>query len=73
MPLSFIHLTFIPMAMILTLPMAQCATGFLVIRNGERVVLIHGISTGAASYDKIARYLVSGFACVSGMTHRGIQ
>lgn len=36
--------------------------------NGRKVVLIHGISTGAASYDSLARSLVKSYIHTTNMS-----
>lgn len=43
----------------LTLPLGTMRYWEFGPSNGKRVVLIHGISTGSSTYDKVGRHLVS--------------
>ncbi|KAI8145129.1 Alpha/Beta hydrolase protein [Fennellomyces sp. T-0311] len=48
---------FYPNGKYLELPMGTMRYWLLGNPNGKRVVMIHGISTGSPSYDKLARYM----------------
>ena len=50
---------FFPNGRYLELPMGTMRYWLLGDPAGKRVVMIHGISTGSPSYDKLARYMVN--------------